>query len=81
VYLAEAGESETWSDCVYIDGFMPSAAANLMRDLSFDRTFSGSVYAQPLYIEGAERADDCRNRIEQPLCAQHHDWHTDVAAN
>ena len=40
-------------DGVYIDAaFTPSAAANLMRDLSFDGTISGHVYAQPLYIEG-----------------------------
>src|SRR5947207_12629415 len=40
-------------DGVYIDaGFTPSAAANLTRDLSFDGTISGNVYAQPLYIEG-----------------------------
>src|SRR6266568_8617959 len=38
---------------VYIDaGFTPSAAANLTRDLSFNGTISGNVYAQPLYIEG-----------------------------
>src|SRR6266446_2144472 len=38
---------------VYIDAaFTPSAAANLMRDLSFNGTISGNVYAQPLYIEG-----------------------------
>src|ERR1041384_1196000 len=38
---------------VYIDaGFTPSAAANLTRDLNFDGTISGNVYAQPLYIEG-----------------------------
>ena len=28
------------------------AAANLTRDLNFDGTISGNVYAQPLYIEG-----------------------------
>ena len=40
-------------DGLYIDaGFTPSAAANLMRDLNFDGTISGNVYAQPLYIEG-----------------------------
>jgi hypothetical protein len=40
-------------DGVYIDAtFTPSAAANLTRDLSFDGTISGNVYAQPLYIEG-----------------------------
>jgi plastocyanin len=40
-------------DGVYIDpAFTPSAAANLARDLSFDGTISGHVYAQPLYIEG-----------------------------
>jgi hypothetical protein len=40
-------------DGVYIDaGFTPSAAANLQRDLNFNGTISGNVYAQPLYIEG-----------------------------
>src|SRR6266498_3456834 len=40
-------------DGLYIDaGFTPSAAANLTRDLTFDGTISGNVYAQPLYIEG-----------------------------
>ena len=37
---------------VYIDpAFTPSAAANVTRDLNFDGTISGNVYAQPLYIE------------------------------
>ena len=40
-------------DGVYIDSaFTPSAAANLTRDLNFDGTISGNVYAQPLYVEG-----------------------------
>src|SRR5438132_8454720 len=40
-------------DGIYIDaGFTPSAAANLARDLNFDSTIVGNVYAQPLYIEG-----------------------------
>ena len=40
-------------DGVYIDAaFTPSAAANLTRDLNFNGTISGAVYAQPLYIEG-----------------------------
>src|SRR6059058_3308464 len=40
-------------DGVYIDSaFTPEAAANLTRDLNFDGTISGNVYAQPLYIEG-----------------------------
>src|SRR5882724_1704328 len=40
-------------DGVYIDaGFTPSAAENLTRDLNFNGTISGNVYAQPLYIEG-----------------------------
>ena len=40
-------------DGVYIDAaFTPSAAANLTRDLNFNGTISGDVYAQPLYIEG-----------------------------
>ena len=38
---------------VYIDAaFTLSAAANLTRDLNFNGTISGNVYAQPLYIEG-----------------------------
>ena len=38
---------------LYIDAaFTPAAAANLRRDLNFDGTISGAVYAQPLYIEG-----------------------------
>jgi PQQ enzyme repeat len=40
-------------DGLYIDGtFTSSAAANLTRDLNFDGTIVGNVYAQPLYIEG-----------------------------
>src|ERR1044072_639153 len=40
-------------DGVYIDAaFTPAAAANLGRDLNFNGTISGNVYAQPLYIEG-----------------------------
>jgi PQQ enzyme-like repeat protein len=39
-------------DGLYVDtAFTPSAAANLTRDLNFDGTISGNVYAQPLYIE------------------------------
>ena len=38
---------------LYIDSaFTQSAAANLTRDLSFNGTIVGNVYAQPLYIEG-----------------------------
>ncbi len=40
-------------DGLYIDdAFTPSNAANLTRDLNFDGTISGHVYAQPLYVEG-----------------------------
>ena len=40
-------------DGVYVDaGFTPAAVANLTRDLNFNGTISGNVYAQPLYIEG-----------------------------
>src|SRR4029078_5191481 len=40
-------------DGLYIDSaFTPANAANLVRDLGFDGTISGNVYAQPLYIEG-----------------------------
>src|SRR5256714_9136856 len=39
-------------DGLYIDpAFTQSAAANLTRDLNFDGTIVGNVYAQPLYIE------------------------------
>jgi len=39
-------------DGLYIDSaFTPSAAANLTRDLNFDGTIVGNVYAQPLYVE------------------------------
>src|SRR5438477_12099087 len=39
-------------DGLYIDSaFTQSAAANLTRDMDFDGTISGNVYAQPLYIE------------------------------
>jgi outer membrane protein assembly factor BamB len=38
---------------VYVDpAFTLSTAPNLTRDLEFDGTISGNVYAQPLYIEG-----------------------------
>jgi hypothetical protein len=40
-------------DGLYIDSaFTQSAAGNLTRDLNFDGTIVGNVYAQPLYIEG-----------------------------
>ena len=40
-------------DGLYIDSaFTQSAAVNLTRDLNFDGTIFGNVYAQPLYIEG-----------------------------
>src|SRR6059036_3256700 len=40
-------------DGLYIDAtFTPAAAAGLTRDLNFDGTVSGNVYAQPLYVEG-----------------------------
>jgi hypothetical protein len=40
-------------DGLYIDPvFTQSAAANLARDLNFDGTIEGEVYAQPLYVEG-----------------------------
>ncbi|HEY7002103.1 MAG TPA: PQQ-binding-like beta-propeller repeat protein, partial [Candidatus Udaeobacter sp.] len=39
-------------DGFYIDpAFTPSAAAGITRDVNFDGTISGNVYAQPLYIE------------------------------
>lgn len=40
-------------DGLYVDSaFTPGAAANLTRDLNFNGTIAGNVYAQPLYIEG-----------------------------
>ena len=40
-------------DGLYISSaFTHSAAASLKRDLAFDGTISGNVYAQPLYISG-----------------------------
>ena len=40
-------------DGLYVDAaFTLDAAANLTRDLNFDGTIVGNVYAQPLYIEG-----------------------------
>src|SRR5262249_3863029 len=39
-------------DGLYIDSaFTQSAAANLTRDLNFDGTIVGNVYAQPLYLD------------------------------
>ena len=39
-------------DGVYVDAaFTSAAAANLSRDMNFDGTIAGTVYAQPLYIE------------------------------
>jgi hypothetical protein len=39
-------------DGLYIDlAFTQSAAANLTRDLNFDGTIVGNVYAQPLYLD------------------------------
>jgi outer membrane protein assembly factor BamB len=39
-------------DGLYVDSaFTASAAANLARDLNFDGTISGAVYAQPLYLD------------------------------
>jgi hypothetical protein len=44
-------------DGLYVDlAFTQSAAANLTRDLNFDGTIVGNVYAQPLYIEGGQAA-------------------------
>jgi len=39
-------------DGLYVDSaFTRTAAANLWRDLTFNGTISGGVYAQPLYVE------------------------------
>src|SRR5205085_5108668 len=40
-------------DGLFIDPlFTPAAAANLARDVNFNGTIVGNVYAQPLYVEG-----------------------------
>src|ERR1700747_2206244 len=40
-------------DGLYVDSaFTQNAAANLTRDMNFDGTIVGNVYAQPLYLEG-----------------------------
>ena len=39
-------------DGLYVDPAFTANAANLTRDLNFNGTISGNVYAQPLYIEG-----------------------------
>src|SRR5204863_3005652 len=40
-------------DGLFIDpAFTPLAAANLARDMNFNGTIVGNVYAQPLYVEG-----------------------------
>ncbi|PYK09550.1 MAG: hypothetical protein DME65_11755, partial [Verrucomicrobia bacterium] len=40
-------------DGLYIDSTLtPANAANLSRDLNFNGTITGNVYAQPLYVEG-----------------------------
>src|ERR1043166_6244142 len=47
------GHNSFFRDGLFIDlAFSPSAAANVTRDLNFNGTISGNVYAQPLYIEG-----------------------------
>ena len=53
-------------DGVYIDAaFTPAAAAGLTRDLNFDGTIIGNVYAQPSTSRAAERANDyCRHRVQ-----------------
>src|SRR5260370_16269561 len=44
-------------DGLYIDSaFTQSAAVNLTRELNFDGTIVGNVYAQPLYIGGGPTA-------------------------
>ena len=40
-------------DGLFVDpAFTPTAAANLARDVNFNGTIVGNVYAQPLYVEG-----------------------------
>ena len=38
-------------DGLYLDPLFTQAAANLTRDLNFDGTIVGNVYAQPLYVD------------------------------
>jgi len=47
--------------------FTQGTAANLARDMNFDGTIEGVVYAQPLYLDdgpGGRATDHCRNRNE-----------------
>src|SRR6516164_2339445 len=70
-------------DGVYIDAaFTLSAAANITRDLNFDGTISGNVYAQPLYIDGGPKGayNHRSHRIKQCLCAQCRHRDGDLAA-
>src|SRR3977135_3490918 len=62
-------------DGLYIDSaFTPAAAAALTRDLNFNGTISGNVYAQPLYTEGGPNGaiDFGCAGIDQYLCAHRH---------
>ena len=70
-------------DGLFIDpAFTTAAAASLTRDLSFNGTIVGNVYAQPLYVEAARavRSGHCGDRVEQCLCAQRDHWRHHLAA-
>ena len=64
----------------YIDAaFTPANAANLTRDLNFDGTIAGHVYAQPLYIEGGPNGPmviavtESNNVVRAPCRYRHRD--------
>jgi hypothetical protein len=70
-------------DGLYIDAaFTPSAAAGLARDLNFNGTISGNVYAQPLYIEGGPSGPMIIAVTESNnvYALNAHDRHSDLAA-
>ena len=51
-------------DGLYIDSaFTRTAAANLRRDLNFNGTILGSVYAQPLYIENGTSPEQTNSTL------------------
>ena len=70
-------------DGLYIDSaFTRTAAANLRRDLNFNGTILGSVYAQPLYIEngpGGAAMIIVATETNRRVCAQRGHGQRDLA--
>jgi hypothetical protein len=74
-------------DGLYIDpAFTSALAAGLTRDLTFNGTITGNVYAQPLYIEGGPRGravvivvTESNNVFALDAVSGTVVWHTNVA--